>query len=67
MKHLVSILFAYLLACPLTERVSLDVMQTEWTNILTYIWIACAGLIWVAIAFVAVLIFAGIAEWWSNR
>ena len=53
MQVLFSLLIGYLLACPLTSRVSLDIMQTEWTHIMTYVWIAFSGVIW-AIAFALV-------------
>lgn len=49
MQVLVSLLIGYLLACPLTPRVSLDITQTEWTHIMTYVWIAFSGVIWAVV------------------
>ena len=44
---IVSIVVTYLLACPLTDKISLDMTQTEWLNIMTYIIWALAGGIWI--------------------
>jgi|GEM_PF-6733822 len=57
MKTLGSLLLGYVLACPLTSRVSLDITQTEWTHLLTYVWILGSGVIWLLICFAAVSAF----------
>ena len=62
MKNVLHIVLAYLLACPLTSMVSLDLTQTEWTNILTYLWIAFAGVIWTLIVFVVFLFIAAVVS-----
>ena len=48
MKYLWQILIGYLLATPLTDKVELNLVNTEWTNILTYVWIIGSFAVWAA-------------------
>ena len=66
MKYIVQILFAYLMAAPLTDKVELNLANTEWTNILTYVWIAGAGAAWMAIFMAGVFVLALIASMWDR-
>ena len=45
----ISVIVSYLIACPLTSRISLDLTQTHWTDLMTYIIWFFAGFIWTAI------------------
>lgn len=58
MKAFGSILMAYILAAPLSANISLDLRQTEWLDLWTYIIWACSGLIWAAIVFAVVSLIA---------
>lgn len=46
LKLLLSALFAYIVAAPLTHRISMDLGQTHWFNLWTYFYWALGTLIW---------------------
>lgn len=62
MRYLIGLIFAYVLAAPLTELISFDLRETEWLNILTYVWLAFGGLVWCAFAFFALIIAAALVS-----
>jgi len=47
------------MAAPLTSRISLDMTQTEWTHIMTYVFWAFGGVIW-ALIVLAIVALVGI-------
>lgn len=53
MKQITIIVACYLIAEPLTERISLDLRLTHWWDITTYLFLIFGGLIWVVIFFCA--------------
>ena len=59
MKQLTSILISYIMAAPLTSRISLDITQTEWTHIMTYVFWVFGGVIW-ALIVLAIVALVGI-------
>lgn len=61
MGFIFRLVVGYLLACPLSSLVSLDMTQTAWGNILTYIWILGAFTIWSIIFTLAIFCVAAIA------
>lgn len=43
-------LMSYIMACPLTDLISLDVTQTHWENVMTYAIMVLALPLWFIIA-----------------
>ena len=62
MKYLWQIIVGYLLAVPLTSKVQLNIMDTQWENILTYIWIVGAFAIWSVIGIVVIMLVGAYAS-----
>lgn len=62
MRTLVTIVLCYLIAAPLTDRISLDLRLTHWWDITTYLFLIFGGLIWVVIFFCAGIAVAIIRE-----
>ena len=62
MKQITIIVACYLIAEPLTDRISLDLRLTHWWDITTYLFLIFGGLIWVVIFFCAVIAVAIIRE-----
>jgi hypothetical protein len=48
-RSCLSALFAYVIAAPLTSRISMDVAQTAWTDLWTYVFWAFGLFIWMGI------------------
>lgn len=65
MKHLVILVACYLIAAPLTERISLDLRLTHWWDIATYLFLIFGAAIWVVIFFAAGIAVAIIKEVWK--
>jgi len=61
-KQITIIVACYLIAAPLTERISLDLRLTHWWDITTYLFLIFGGLIWVVIFFCAGIAVAIIRE-----
>lgn len=62
MRYIICLVVAYLTAAPMTSRISLDLTQTEWTHVLTYVWLAGAWIVWGILFFVAFIVFAAFAH-----
>lgn len=58
MRFVLCGLVSYILAAPLTSRISLDLTRTEWTHIMTYVWWGASWFVWAIIAFVAMILIA---------
>ena len=58
MKYFFAALMAYLLACPMTDRVELNLANTDWTNLATYFWIVLGWVVWVVIVGVLLTVVA---------
>ena len=67
MRVIWGLFLGYILAAPLTEKISLDLRLTEWTHLGTYVWWMFAGLIWVGIFFAGVGLFAAAVALWERR
>lgn len=39
MRYVFGFILAYVIVAPLTPLISYDLRETEWTNILTYLWL----------------------------
>lgn len=65
MKQIAIIVACYLIAAPLTERISLDLRLTHWWDIMTYVFLIFGGAIWVVIFFCAGIAVAIIKEVWK--
>lgn len=50
LKYVICPLVAYLMAAPLTSLISLDLRETEWLHVLTYVWWAGSWVVWGLIA-----------------
>lgn len=50
-------LVAYIMAAPLTSLISLDLRETEWTHVMTYVWWAGSWVVWGFIALTAAVVF----------
>ncbi len=57
-RFCLSALFAYVIAAPLTSRISMDVAQTAWTDLWTYVFWAFGLFIWMGIFVGAMFAFA---------
>jgi hypothetical protein len=57
-KVITSIAIAYILAAPITNKISFDLRLTEWANIWTYIIWATSGAIW-AVSIMVILTICG--------
>jgi len=55
MKYLFGFVASYLMAAPLTTLISFDMRETEWANLLTYVWLVGAWII------LGIIFLAGIA------
>lgn len=53
MKQIIIIVACYLIAAPLTDRISLDLRLTHWWDIATYVFLIFGAAIWVLIFFAA--------------
>lgn len=62
MKTLGTLLLGYVLAAPLTTKISLDLRLTEWAHIGTYFWWFLSGSIWGTFVLVALGIFSILAR-----
>jgi hypothetical protein len=60
-RSCLSALFAYVIAAPLTSRISMDVAQTAWTDLWTYVFWAFGLFIWMGIFGGAMFAFAAAA------
>ena len=58
MRIVFGLVISYLMAAPLTELISLDMTQTHWGNILTYVIWMFSGVIWLFIIFVGGAVFS---------
>lgn len=58
----IGLLISYMLACPLTDRISLDLTQTHWTDLMTYVIWLFAGFIWLVIVLLVVGVIAAVAS-----
>lgn len=62
-------LIAYVIAAPLTSRISMDIQQTAWTDVWTYVIWLFGLLIWAGIVLAVVVVFVVIVQIfdrWSN-
>lgn len=62
MRILFGLVLSYIIAAPLTERISFDLRLTHWADIMTYVFWLCGGLIWFGIGALAVFIFLAVKE-----
>jgi hypothetical protein len=62
LRYIICPVVAYIMAAPLTSLISLDLRETEWTNIVTYLWLIGAWIVWGLIALVAAALFLAWAE-----
>lgn len=53
-------LFAYVIAAPLTSRISMDVAETAWTDLWTYVFWAFGLLIWLVVFAIGSILIAGL-------
>ena len=58
MRTLICIFLSYIIAASFSELVSFNLLETEWTNILTYFWIIFS--LPIAAAFLAGLLFMAV-------
>lgn len=63
MRFLIILIVSYVAAAPLTSKISMDLTQTDWTNVWTYVIWAFSFAIWGAIAIFAVIFIA----LWASR
>jgi len=56
MKYLFQLTTGYLFAAPLTDKVQLNMMDTDWGNLLTYLWIMFGNTIFAIIVLAVVII-----------
>lgn len=66
MTKIFALLLSYVAAAPVTEKISMDVSQTEWANIWTYvIWIFGVPIWLVIIALLTAVAVAVVEKFWS--
>lgn len=57
LRFIVCPLIAYLMAVPLTSHISLDLRETDWLHLMTYVWWVGSWIVWGLIAlFVSILV-----------
>lgn len=49
LKLMLALVLAYIAAAPLTSKISMDLSQTEWTNVWTYLIWSTSFFIWALI------------------
>lgn len=67
MRIIFSLFLGYILAAPLTDKISLDLRLTEWGNLLTYVWWLTSGLVWTLASFGIILAFAALVAMFERR
>lgn len=63
MRYFITLFLGYLVAAPLTTRVSLDLTQTDWTHLATYAWILFGWFVWLFIFLIGWVLWAA----WITR
>lgn len=67
LKAITSLALSYVIAAPLTDRISMDLTQTDWTSGWTYLIWVFASMIWAGIIFGVVFIAAVAGSISSSR